>query len=66
MLGFLKLENYMLAEFLVVLAKLEFFSSCEVFLLYVGDISHNSALGRDTRHICAFTFCHETSCLTSK
>lgn len=39
--GFFQFEKHVFAEFLVVLAEFEFDSWCEIFLLHVGNISHN-------------------------
>ncbi len=41
MLSFLKLEDHVLAKFLVVLAELELFTCGEILLLNVGDVSHD-------------------------
>lgn len=42
MLSFLEFEDDMLSEFLVVLSEFEFFSCCEVLLLYIGNVPHDS------------------------
>lgn len=42
MLSFLELEDNMLSELLVVLSEFELFSCCEVLLLYIGDVPHDS------------------------
>lgn len=57
-LRFLKLENHVLAEFLVVLAEFEFLTCGEVLFLNVGDVTHDSGLSRDARHVRALTLCH--------
>ena len=40
-LCFLELENHVFSKLLVVLSEFELLSSCEVLLLYVGDVSHD-------------------------
>ncbi|EKD29573.1 MAG: hypothetical protein ACD_78C00352G0005 [uncultured bacterium (gcode 4)] len=58
MLSFFQFKNNVFSEFLVVLSKFELFSSCEISLLYIGDVSHDSWFRRDARHVCSFSFCH--------
>lgn len=42
MLGFFELEYNVLSKLLVVLSEFELFSCCEVLLLYVSDVTHDS------------------------
>lgn len=58
-LGFLELENDVLAELLVVLAELELFAGCEVLLLNGGDVTHDARFGGDAGHVGALSLCHD-------
>ena len=56
-----ELKRHVLAELLVVLAKLELLACREVFLLDGRDVSHDTALSRDDGHKRTLTFSHMES-----